>query len=57
MVGYGFVDLVAERFDAGVRLSETLAQDMIAVHRSRPADGSRRLASLLRETRAAAIAR
>ncbi|WP_206243898.1 LysR family transcriptional regulator [Novosphingobium terrae] len=27
----GFVDIVAERFDAGVRLGETVAQDMIAV--------------------------
>lgn len=27
----GFVDIVAERFDAGVRLGETIAQDMIAV--------------------------
>jgi DNA-binding transcriptional LysR family regulator len=27
----GFVDIVAERFDAGVRLGETLAQDMVAV--------------------------
>lgn len=27
----GFVDIVAEKFDAGVRLGETVAQDMIAV--------------------------
>jgi DNA-binding transcriptional LysR family regulator len=27
----GFVDIVAERFDAGVRLGETVAQDMIAI--------------------------
>lgn len=27
----GFVDIVAERFDAGVRLGETVGQDMIAV--------------------------
>lgn len=27
----GFIDIVAERFDAGVRLGETIAQDMIAV--------------------------
>ncbi|WP_449432809.1 LysR family transcriptional regulator [Pseudomonas putida] len=27
----GFVDIVAERFDAGVRMGESLAQDMIAV--------------------------
>lgn len=27
----GFVDIAAERFDAGVRLGETLAQDMLAV--------------------------
>jgi DNA-binding transcriptional LysR family regulator len=31
VVDNGFVDIVAERFDAGVRLGETLAQDMIAV--------------------------
>jgi DNA-binding transcriptional LysR family regulator len=27
----GFIDIVAERFDAGVRLGETMAQDMVAV--------------------------
>ncbi|WP_423140733.1 LysR family transcriptional regulator [Parablastomonas sp. CN1-191] len=31
VVDNGFVDIAAERFDAGVRLGETLAQDMIAV--------------------------
>lgn len=31
IVDNGFVDIVAERFDAGVRLGETLAQDMVAV--------------------------
>ncbi|MES2494302.1 MAG: LysR family transcriptional regulator [Pseudomonadota bacterium] len=31
VVDNGFVDIVAERFDAGVRLGETLAKDMIAV--------------------------
>ncbi|MDB5725529.1 MAG: LysR family transcriptional regulator [Novosphingobium sp.] len=30
-VNNGFVDIVAEGFDAGIRLGETLAQDMIAV--------------------------
>ena len=30
-VDAGFVDIVAERFDAGVRLGETVAQDMIAL--------------------------
>lgn len=30
-VDTGFVDIVAERFDAGVRLGETIARDMIAV--------------------------
>lgn len=30
-VNAGLVDIVAERFDAGVRLGETLAQDMVAV--------------------------
>src|SRR3954452_15367964 len=29
-VNKGFVDIVAERFDAGVRLGETIAQDMVA---------------------------
>src|SRR5580693_3335878 len=27
----GFIDIVAERFDAGVRLGETIARDMVAV--------------------------
>ena len=30
-VNSGFIDIVAERFDAGVRLGETIAQDMVAV--------------------------
>jgi DNA-binding transcriptional LysR family regulator len=30
-VNAGLVDIVAERFDAGVRLGETIAQDMVAV--------------------------
>lgn len=30
-VDAGFVDIVAERFDAGIRLGETVAQDMVAV--------------------------
>lgn len=30
-VNAGFIDIVAERFDAGVRLGETIAQDMVAV--------------------------
>ena len=30
-VNAGFVDIVSERFDAGVRLGETIAQDMVAV--------------------------
>jgi len=30
-VNSGFVDIVAERYDAGIRLGETVAQDMIAV--------------------------
>ena len=30
-VDYGLTDIVAERFDAGIRLGEHLAQDMIAV--------------------------
>jgi DNA-binding transcriptional LysR family regulator len=35
-VDYGFVDIVADRFDAGIRLGEHLAQDMIAVPISPP---------------------
>ena len=35
-VNYGFVDIVAERFDAGIRLGESLDQDMIAVPISPP---------------------
>lgn len=31
IVDYGLVDIVAERFDAGVRLGEQVAKDMIAV--------------------------
>ena len=30
-VNLGFVDIVAERFDAGVRMGETVAQDMVAM--------------------------
>jgi DNA-binding transcriptional LysR family regulator len=30
-VNAGFIDIVAERFDAGVRLGETIPRDMIAV--------------------------
>lgn len=30
-INYGFRDIVADRFDAGVRFSETVAQDMIAL--------------------------
>jgi DNA-binding transcriptional LysR family regulator len=31
VIDYGLTDIVAERFDAGVRLGETVAQDMVAV--------------------------
>lgn len=31
MVDYGLTDIVSERFDAGVRLGEAVAKDMIAV--------------------------
>ena len=31
IIGYGLVDIVAERFDAGVRSGEQVAKDMIAV--------------------------
>ncbi|WPB55812.1 LysR family transcriptional regulator [Xylophilus sp. GOD-11R] len=30
-IGYGLVDIVAERFDAGVRIGDQIARDMIAV--------------------------
>ena len=30
-IGYGFIDIVAERFDAGVRIGDQIAKDMIAV--------------------------
>jgi DNA-binding transcriptional LysR family regulator len=30
-IGYGLVDIVAERFDAGVRIGDQIAKDMIAV--------------------------
>ena len=31
IVDYGLTDIVAERYDAGVRLGEQVAKDMIAV--------------------------
>jgi len=31
VIDYGLTDIVAERFDAGIRLGETVAKDMIAV--------------------------
>ncbi|TGS54577.1 LysR family transcriptional regulator, partial [Mesorhizobium sp. M3A.F.Ca.ET.201.01.1.1] len=31
IVDYGLTDIVAERFDAGIRLGEQVAKDMIAV--------------------------
>jgi len=36
IVDYGLVDVVADRFDAGVRLGEKIAKDMIAVRISPP---------------------
>lgn len=30
-IGYGMIDIVAERFDAGVRLGDQIAQDMVAL--------------------------
>jgi DNA-binding transcriptional LysR family regulator len=41
-INYGFRDIVAERFDAGVRFSGTVAQDMIAV----PIGGDLRMAAV-----------
>jgi DNA-binding transcriptional LysR family regulator len=31
VIDYGFIDIVAERFDAGVRIGEQVAKDMVAV--------------------------
>ena len=54
-VDYGLTDIVAERFDAGVRLGEQVARDMIAV-RDRPghAHGGGRRAVLFRHAAGAA---
>jgi DNA-binding transcriptional LysR family regulator len=41
-INYGFRDIVADRFDAGVRFSGTVAQDMIAV----PIGGDLRMAAV-----------
>ncbi|MBS7780765.1 hypothetical protein KHY18_22475 [Acidovorax sp. CCYZU-2555] len=30
-IGYGLIDIVTERFDAGVRMGDQIAKDMIAV--------------------------
>ena len=51
IVDYGLTDIVAERYDAGVRLGEQVAKDMIAV-RIGPdhAHGRRRIAGLFRNT-------
>lgn len=40
VIDYGLTDIVAERFDAGIRLGETVAKDMIAV----PVTGDLRMA-------------
>src|SRR5258708_5840770 len=47
---YGLTDIVAERYDAGVRLGEQVAKDMIAVHRAGLLHGGRRSALVLRHT-------
>lgn len=47
-VNPGFVDIVAEQFDAGIRLGETIAQDMVAV-RIGPDHGGGLVAGLFRE--------
>jgi DNA-binding transcriptional LysR family regulator len=53
----GFIDIVEERFDAGVRLGETIAQDMVrGAHRSRRAHVRRRLARLFLRPQAASNA-
>ena len=44
IVDHGLTDIVAERYDAGVRLGEQVAKDMIAVH------GRRGIAFLFRKT-------
>ena len=41
-INYGFCDIVAERFDAGVRFGATVAQDMIAL----PIGGDLRMAAV-----------
>ena len=46
----GFTDIVAERLDAGVRLGEAIAKDMVAVSdRARPSHGGRGRALLLHD--------
>ena len=54
MIDYGLTDIVAGRYDAGIRLGEQVAKDMIAV-RIGPghAHGGRRRALLLRQATAA----
>ena len=50
IVDYGLTDIVAERYDAGVRLGQQIAKDMIAVRiGSGHEDGSRWLSVLLCE--------
>jgi len=52
-VDYGLMDLVAERFDAGVRLGEQVAKGMVA-HRPGPAHGGDGGAVVLRRSPTAA---
>jgi DNA-binding transcriptional LysR family regulator len=51
IIEQGLTDIVAERYDAGVRLGEQVAKDMIAVRNwAGHAHGGRRCAFLLRKT-------
>lgn len=56
VIDYGLTDIVTERYDAGVRLGEQVAKDMIAVHRAGHAHGGRGSTVLLPKTDAAAHA-
>ena len=50
VIDYGLTDIVAERYDAGVRSGEMVAKDMVAVRdRAGHALGGRRRAVLLRQ--------
>jgi DNA-binding transcriptional LysR family regulator len=56
ILDYALTDIVAERCDAGIRLGEQVAKDMIALHRAGFSHGGCRGAFLLRNTVEAAHA-